>query len=103
MIKKAKPYHDKRDYKTSKKIKLRGKSDEFLTDYEINAQIHSIKQLKRSNRDLWDLFSFKNMVDESPALITIRSNLNAQQYKEWKKLILKRMYREGLVGDSMKD
>jgi valyl-tRNA synthetase len=73
-----------------------------LTKYEINAQIHAIKQLKRNNNKIWNTLSFDQMVDLSAALQTVEGALSTDDKKRWKQMILRRMAREGLLGDSMK-
>lgn len=90
------------NYKKATKIMNQNKKDVGLTDYELNAQIHSIKQLKRAHQDMWDLLSFDEMIDLNASLIHLRDKMKeAGEYSKWKKLILKRLYREHLLGEEM--
>ena len=89
-------------YELAKKIMNQHKKEVGLTDYELNAQIHSIKQLKRANMDMWDILSFDEMVDMNASLIHLRELMKGlDEYHTWKKTILKRMHREKLLGDEM--
>jgi hypothetical protein len=77
-----------------------------LAPYEIEGQIHSIKQMKRSYKDKWDELSFFEMVELNGSLASIISTFNRandkKAVKDWVKAILKRMSREKLLGKNMK-
>ena len=64
------------------------KGTPFLTDYEIDAQIHSIVQLKRYNKDVWDIITFEEMIKLSSPLTHIYKNLkqDLSKFKNWKRL-----------------
>ena len=79
-------------------IKIKGKSDAYLTDYEINATIHSIKIYKKYNKDIWDLITFDEMLEFMPS----EGNMHRRLGKEWRLKIKKRMAREGLLGKYMR-
>ena len=89
-------------YDLAQRIMHQGKKEVGLTNYELNAQIHSIKQLKRANMDMWNILSFDEMVDMNASLIHLRTLMKEiDEYDNWKKIILKRMHREKLLGDEM--
>lgn len=91
-----------RDYKKAGNIMSQGKKARDLSNYEINAQVHSIKQLKRANEDLWDILSFDEMVELNASLHNLSDEFKEiGQYESWKKQILRRMHREKLLGDEM--
>ena len=79
-----------------------GKSDVNLTDFEIESQIHNIYQVYLHNKDEWDTMSFEDILDKSSPLKTLQARLSPEDYKYWKRRILKRMAREGLVGKKMR-
>jgi len=86
------------------KIIKQGRFDVAQTDYEMNAQIHNIKQAKKGALSkLWDVLSFEELVENMPNLFTIRQQLKNEpgEYESWKKRILKRMARENLLGQYM--
>jgi hypothetical protein len=91
-----------RDYKKASNIMSQGKKAQDLSNYEINAQIHAIKQLKREHEDMWDLYDFNDIIDLNPSLGVLRDNFKEiGEYDNWKKHLLSRMYREKLLGDEM--
>jgi len=90
------------DYKKASNIMNQGKKQRNLSNYEINAQIHSIKQLKRANEDMWDLLSFGEMVKMNASLSNLSDEFKELgEYENWKKQLLRRMHREKLIGDEM--
>lgn len=81
-----------------------GYSDVGLTDYEIQAQVHSVIQLKRKYQEQWDNMTFDEMVNLSPSLHHLRSiyKKRKEDLLLWKKMLLKRLHRENLLGKKMK-
>lgn len=83
-----------------------GKANVNMTHYEINSQIHQIKDFKRRHEHEWNELSFTELVEKIPALYAIKTQLNSKYssdaYKIWLKLLFKRMNREGLIGKSMR-
>lgn len=69
--------------------------------FEINAQIHAIKQTKNKNEDKWDNLTFGDLLKISPSLSLIYRNLSNDDKNEWIKKLKKRMHREGLLGKKM--
>ena len=72
--------------------------------FEINAQIHTIKTLKEKYIKDWDNFSIHDIISKSPSLeivFQILSNLSLKYANNWIKHLLKRMYREKLLGKKM--
>lgn len=81
----------------------------FLSNYEINAQIHSMVAMKNHlPPKIWDQLTFDNMVNRNPSMMHIRTILqdlavdDASLYKQWKQTILKRMHREDILGNNMR-
>ena len=88
-----------------------GQIARVLTNYEINAQIHSIIELKRGIGEVnWNNITLDQMIEKSPSLHTIKQELlvlafnddNLNAYQLWKKILRKRMHREGLLGENMR-
>lgn len=80
--------------------------DVNMTDFERQSQIHNIKQLKRSNEDLWDSLSFDEMIEMNVALGNVARTLKdhgREHYEKWRRQLLQRMAREDLVGASMRN
>jgi hypothetical protein len=71
--------------------------------FEIQAQIHNIKQLYNSFRDTWDSMSFTQMISLSPPLSNICRSLRGDELKKWRRDLKTRMAREGLLGKQMRD
>lgn len=70
---------------------------------EIEGQIHNIKQLKNRYENKWNYITFDDMVKLSPSLMNISRKLSTKPeiYKQWRRNILVRMHREGLLGEKM--
>mgnify|MGYP000208947884 CR=1 FL=1 len=83
----------------------RGKSIDADT-IEVQAQIHSIKQAKRNvSAETWDNLTFDQLFSgEYPSLDVIRGMFadNPKMMRQWKRLLFKRMSREGLLGKNMR-
>jgi len=100
MLKKASKARSK---KAGDDVILQGRNHVGMTDYEVNAQIHSIKQMKRDvPAGVWDRLSFDQMLDFTIASKNIDLALSPKDRSQWRKHILSRMHREGLLGDSMR-
>lgn len=76
-----------------------------MTSYEINSQIHEIKDLKRRiPKEKWDRMTFEQLAGLSGALTAISDNVKQsgdKAYGYWKRQLLQRMARERLLGASM--
>jgi len=70
---------------------------------ERNSQIHNIVQLKRHLKGEWDTLSFEKMVSSLPGLGGFSNELSPAQYNKWKRNLLNRMAREGLLGAGMRN
>jgi hypothetical protein len=88
--------------KNIQKILYHGEETEYTTDYEIDAQIHAIKQLKRNYRSDWDSLNFSDMLDLNASLKHITHALKGNNLNRWMRKIKSRMYREGLLGKKMR-
>lgn len=104
------------------KIKSLGLPDVHMTNLEIDALVHNVKQYKRDiPKEEWDSMSFKDLIEEIPILIGIYNkiikkwrnyrdnaiikgdkNIKDEWQKDWIKLIVKRLDKEGLLGKNMK-
>jgi len=87
-------------------LKLLGQKDVDLTYFEIDAQIHAIKNLKNNKKKEWDKLIFDDIFFLYPSLRTSAQEVHEKFGKEvleiWEKNLLKRMNREGLLGKNMK-
>ena len=114
IISKAKltPHTDKKT-----KIKNLGLPDTYMTNYEIDALVHSVKQFRKDiPKEEWDSMSFKDLIDEIRSFKIIYNRIKDKSYdkqdydiedskkwhKQWIKLIVKRLDKEGLLGKNMK-
>jgi len=89
-----------------KKIMSMGKSNVNLTHFEIDAIIHGIKQIKRSKKKEWDKMTLVDLAYYYPTLRTIAKilyNISPKVYQLWIKGIVKRMDRENLLGQNMRN
>lgn len=86
-------------------MKMLGKKTVDMTHFEIDAQIHGIKQIKRTYKDEWDSYTFDDILDLYPSLRATADsvyNYGKDVLGIWAKAILKRMAREKLLGKSMR-
>jgi hypothetical protein len=87
-------------------IRKLGKKSVDMTHFEIDAQIHGIKAIKKVYRKEWDTFDINQVFDYYPSLRAVADQLRLSYgedvFKIWYKLILKRMHREKLLGKNMK-
>lgn len=87
-------------------LRLLGKQSIDMTHFEIDAQIHGIKAIKRLYKKDWDTFDINAVFDYYPSLRGVADHLRGSYgqdvFKIWYKLILKRMHREKLLGKNMK-
>jgi len=80
----------------------RGGESTTSTDYEINAQIHSIKRAKLQNKKIWNNISFDKILDLIPALNSVYVHMETANREKWLKKLKQRMAREGLLGKNMR-
>lgn len=82
------------------------KKDVNMTHFEIDAQIHGIKQLKKSHRKDWDNMNLKDVFHLYTSLNymakQILGNYGKDVFNVWQKLLMKRMAREKLLGKNMR-
>lgn len=83
------------------------KHDVNMTYFEIDAIVHSIKELKRQyTQEEWDQLTFREIMLEYTALSAVDKTLKSKYGLEialiWQKNLFKRMQREGLLGLNMK-
>lgn len=69
---------------------------------EIEAQMHELKMFKKYNSDIWDVLTFDQMCRKFEGFRQMRlKTIQKGTYSEWRKLLLKRMKREGLLGKAL--
>jgi len=93
------------DSDRAREIMNQGHSSVNQTSFEINAQIHSLKQRKRSlSQSEWDNLKFDDIMANFEPFNSMRKEFikNPKEYTNWRKAILKRMVREKLLGKKMK-
>jgi hypothetical protein len=87
-------------------LKKLGQKEVYLTYFEIDAQIHGIKNLKNIFKSEWDNLTFTDIFFYYPSLRNIAQDVWYNYGKEvldiWQKNLLKRMSRENLIGKNMK-
>jgi len=92
-----------KDPRNRAKILHKGMGDDYLTDYEIDAIIHDIVDVRRRySKDEWDDLTIEDLLDITPTVNITRAKLRGKQRELFMKLILKRMNRERLIGRNMK-
>jgi hypothetical protein len=75
------------------------------SDFEIDAQIHAFKELKRQHEDKWDEMTFDELIKLKPAMNHIVGALQTvgkKTWDKWNKRIFGRMVRENLLGKNMR-
>jgi len=79
-----------------------GEEDVDLSKFEMNSQIHAMMQIRRADTEMWDLYSFEEMLHQNSSLAYIAERLRKMgKYEQWKKYLLKRLARENLLGQEM--
>ena len=106
LLQKGRVARDTEGYHKVDKIIKKGQPDTYMTDYEIDAQIHQIRELRRRLRGRWNTLSFEQMVGFDNSLSGTYNRIKNMsstgvELKQWKKMLLKRMAREGLLGKRM--
>lgn len=81
--------------------------DVNMTYFEIDAQVHSIKGLKRKfTQDQWDTLTIEDILVEYPSLMSVYRVLKRDHGLDvaliWQKNLIKRLEREGLLGKNMR-
>lgn len=81
--------------------------DVNMTYFEIDAQVHSIKELRRNYTEAeWNELYLKDIMVKYPSLFAVYKTLKNEYGLDiallWQKNLTKRLYREGLLGENMK-
>jgi hypothetical protein len=86
-------------------IMNKGEVNTYMTDYEIDAQVHAIRQLRRPHTQAsWDLLTLDDLLDASPPMRTVVDDIariDRSQLSRYFKLLLRRLHRERLLGKNM--
>jgi hypothetical protein len=71
--------------------------------YEVNAQVHAIKQMRRQTNDhIWNSWTWDMLVKNSVVLTMISEKTkDVNDYVRWKRALLKRLIRENLIGNNI--
>jgi len=75
-----------------------------FTDYEIEAQVHAIKQLKREFNKSWDFITWNDIIQFKPSFDVIKNQLKQSKpivQKNYYQRLIKRLNREKLLGKLM--
>ena len=72
------------------------------TKMEIQGQIHNIKQLYNKYKNNWNVLTFDDILNISPALNTVNNSLPSNFKERWLRDLKIRMNREGLLGKNMR-
>lgn len=78
------------------------KDDVYLSYIETHSILGNIKQLKNKFNDIWDSLTFEDMIHYSPFLTNIYKRFSDENKYKFKKTLLKRMHRAGLLGKYMR-
>lgn len=88
------------DYSITKK----GHQYTTLTDYELDAQIHAVKQVKRDNNKKYDQIDWKELMILKPALhLAFERAAFSNEYDEYMKRFTKRLHREKLLNKKLQN
>lgn len=71
------------------------------TGFEINSQIHNIKQAYNYYKEFWNTMTFDQLKNTVPTINAVYNALPGRIREDWLKKLKKRMYREGLLGKKM--
>jgi hypothetical protein len=76
-----------------------------LTHFEIDAQIHNIKELRRHySIEEWNTLTWPDIFNLLPPLSAVYDNIKDSKYKEyWLRKLSSRLNREGLFGKGLQD
>jgi hypothetical protein len=91
-------------------VKL-GKASVAMTHFELDAQVHAIKQIKSRylyewGKKKWDLLTLKDLFEMYTSLHSIATDLNNNHpeiLNIWQKALIKRLSREKLLGKNMRN
>ena len=73
-----------------------------LSKFEMNAQLHAIMQIRKDDLEMWNLYSFEEMIQQNASLYYLSDEFKKiGKYEQWKKYLLKRLAREHLLGQEM--
>lgn len=93
-------------HETGKFGSLKKFGTDLFTDYELDAQVHAIKQLKRNYKKDWDKLTWNDIEKKKVSFYVIKKALkNASKIAQddYMKRMLKRLNREKLLGKGLKN
>jgi hypothetical protein len=75
--------------------------------YEIDGLVHAIKQLKRNHIKEWNILNWEDLINYIPTIssnaLNIYKDMGEKSFIEWQKNLIRRLNREKLLGDNMKN
>jgi hypothetical protein len=89
---------DKAQKSNAAEIVKMGHSTTLATPYELDAQIHALKQLKRDFKSKWNDIEWRDIIVQKPSFYHLFSSIiNTPEYDDYMKRLMKRMNRERLL------
>lgn len=86
------------------KKKMEKIGDVTFTDFELDAQVHALKQLHRTHKKVWDQLTWMdiaNLKTSFSAVFIKLKSVNKGIREDYRKRLLKRLNREKLIGRNM--
>lgn len=80
----------------------KSRTHQFLTDYELDAQVHAIIQFRRKNARMWERIDLDTALQKMPFYMPLYDTLSRAERKQWKRYMYTRLARENLLGRQMK-
>ncbi|KFZ27292.1 MAG: hypothetical protein KQ78_00462 [Candidatus Izimaplasma bacterium HR2] len=82
----------------AEKITKQGHEDVGMTWYEIDAQIHALKQMKRDMKSNYNYLGWDDIMKLKPSFVTVfQKAALSNEYDNYMKNLTKRMHRENLL------
>lgn len=85
-----------------RRVLHQGYEDVNVSDMEIEGIIHNVVQIHRAYRSRWDKITFDEMLRLEPSLQHATHGMSAREAQIWRRKIMERMGREGLLGKKMR-
>ena len=86
----------------NRKKRHRSEAEYAWDKREINSKVYEFRKFKELHPELYDKLTLEDFVEYMPSVAFIYDELSPSEWKRWKKLLLRRLSREGLVGANMK-
>ena len=88
-----------------RELMKRGHSSVDQTFMEIDAQVHALKQLKRTYSKIWDTLTWEDILKYKPSFTAVFGDIqfDKKEYEQYRRNILKRMNREKLLTKNLRE